>query len=54
MLEIMNNISSVSWNVLISSWNEARGFEPTEKTLEVDEDEDELIKLELLEIDQPD
>ena len=50
----MENFSSVTRNTLISSWNKARELEPTEKPLDVDEDEDELIELELLEIDQPD
>ena len=52
MLKMMDSISSVSKSALISSWNKARGLEPTEKPLDVDEDE--LIELELLEIEQPD
>ena len=48
VLKIMDSISSVSKSALISSWNKARGFQPTEKTLDVDEDENELIDLELL------
>ena len=54
VLKIMDSISSVSKSALISSWNKARGLEPTEKPSDVDEDEDELIELELLEIEQPD
>ena len=38
----------------ISSWHKARGFEPTEKPSDVDEEEDELIELELLVFEQPD
>ena len=52
VLKIMDSILSVSKSALISSWNKARGLEPTEKPLDVDEDE--LIELELLEIEQPD
>ena len=54
VLKIMDSISSVSKSALISSWNKARGLEPTEKPLDVDEDEDKLIELELSEIEQPD
>ena len=53
-LKIMDSISSVTVSALTSCWNKARWFEPTEKTLDVDEDEDELIEFELLEIEQPD
>ena len=54
VLKLMDSISSVSKSALISSWNKARRFEPTEKTSDVDEDEDELIELELLELEPPD
>ena len=54
VLKIMDSISSVSKSALISSWNKARGFQPTEKPIDVDEDEDELIELELSEIEQLD
>ena len=54
VLEIMDSISSVSGNALISSWNKACGLEPTEKPSDVDEDEDELLELEFLELEQPD
>ena len=52
VLKLMDSISSVSKSALISSWNKARGLEPTEKPLDVDEDE--LIELELLELEPPD
>ena len=48
--KIMESISSMSQNALISSQNKARGFESTEKPLDVDEDE--FIELELLELGQ--
>ena len=54
VLKIMNSISSVSRSALYSSWNKARGLKPTEKPSNVNEDEDELIKLKLLEIEEPD
>ena len=54
MLKIMNSISSVSRNALISSCNKARGLEPIEKPSDVDEDENEVIELEFSELEQPD
>ena len=51
VLKILDSISSVSRNALISRWNKARGVE-SEKPSDVDEDEDELVELELSEINK--
>ena len=47
VLQIMESMSSVRRTAIISSWNEARGFEPTVKPLDVDKDADELTECEL-------
>ena len=51
MLKIIDSISSVSKSALISSWNKARGLEPTEKPWDLNEDE--LIELELSALEEP-
>ena len=52
ILEIIDSISSVSRKTLISSWNKSRGLRPTKKPSDVDEVENELIKLKLLDLDE--
>ena len=54
MLKIKDSISSISGNALISRWTKAHGLERTENPSNFDEDEDELIKLELSELEEPD
>ena len=38
VLKLMDSISSVSKSALISSWMKGCGFQPTEKTSDLDED----------------
>ena len=52
VLKIVDSISSVSRNALISSWNKVRGLEPTENPSDVDGED--LIELELFELEEPD
>ena len=47
-LKLMDSMSSVSRDAVISSWSKARRSEPTEKPSDVDEDGDELVEFELL------
>ena len=54
VLKIIDSIPSVIRNAMISSWNKAPGFEPTEKQSDVYKEEDELIELDLLELERSD
>ena len=52
ILNIIDYVSSMSRNALISSWNKVPGFQPTANSLNVDEDEEKLIKLDLSQLEE--
>ena len=53
-LKIVDSISSVSGNALMSSWNKARGLDPIKKQSDIDGYEVKFIMLEFLELEEPD